>query len=190
MKAEKNELNEKSYDVKIFESPISDESFSRVKEELDKNPKFQINNDNITEFVDCKLVLDILKQHKIEYKIVANDRWSGTVQMPQYDLLVCIYISQKDYVLIKYLLEPEKEVEDDKNDVENDKITKNINLAYNIFINLICFAMGIPFLILGIQLIGKDTPTAIIFIVIGGGFLVSRISKISKIINKKLVKRL
>lgn len=110
--------------------------------------------------------------------------------MPQYDLVVCIYISQKDYVLIKYLFDPEKETEDDKNAVENDKITKNINVAHNIFINLICFAMGIPFLIYGIQLIGKDTLTAIIFIVIGGGFLFFRIAKISKIINKKFVKRL
>lgn len=189
MKIEKNELNEQYFDVKIFETTINDEAFNRIKEELDKNPNFQINNDNITEFVDCNLVLDILKQHKIEYKIVAKDRWTRRGKMPQYDLIVCIYISQKDYVLIKYLFEPEKEEYNDY-DVENDKITKNLKLTYNIFINLICFAIGIPFLIYGIQLIGKDTPTAIIFIAIGGGILVFRIAKISKIINKKFVKRL
>ena len=175
----------KNFDVKIFESPMNAEAFSRVKEELDKNPHFQINDDNITEFVDCKLVLDILKEHKIEYKIIANDRWTTRGKIPQYDLIVCIYISQKDYVLIKYLFEPEVEY-----DVENDKITKTINLTYNIFINLICFAIGIPLLILGIQLMDKDITTAIIFLIIGGGLVIFRITKISKLINTKFTKRL
>lgn len=180
----------KNFDVKIFESPMNEEAFSRVKEELDKNPHFQINDDNITEFVDCKLVLDILKEHKIEYKIIANDRWTTRGKIPQYDLIVCIYISQKDYVLIKYLLEPEQEVTYDEYDVENDKITKTINLTYNIFINLICLAIGIPLLILGIQLIDEDITTAIIFMIIGGGLVLFRISKISKLINNKFTKRL
>ncbi len=179
----------KNFDVKIFESPINDEAFSRVKKELDKNPNFQINNDNISEFVECKLVLDILKEYKIEYKIIANDRWTTRGRIPQYDLIVCIYISQKDYVLIKHLLEPEKEEYNDY-DVENDKITKNLKLTYNIFVNLICFAIGIPFLILGLQLIGEDKIFAIILIIIGGGILVFRIAKISKIINEKFTKRL
>lgn len=90
----------KIFDVKIFKSHISDKTFSRVKEKLDENPNFQINDDNITEFVDCKLVLDILKEHKIEYKIIANDRWTTRGKIPQYDLIVCIYISQEDYVSI------------------------------------------------------------------------------------------
>ena len=179
----------KYFDVEIFESPISDEAFSRVKEELDKNPNFQINNDNIYEFVDCKLVLDILKKHKIDYKVIANDRWTTRGKIPQYDLIVCIYISQKDYVLIKHLLEPEKEKYNEYV-AENDKITKNLKLTYNIFINLICFAIGIPFLILGIQLFGKDKINAIIFIIIGGGLLIFRTAKISKIINEKFTKRL
>ena len=104
----------KNFDVKIFESPMNDEAFSRVKEELDKNPEFQINDENITQFVDCKLVLDILKEHNIEYKIIANDRWTTRGRIPQYDLIVCIYISQKDYVLIKCLLEPEQKIEYDE----------------------------------------------------------------------------
>ena len=177
----------KNFDVKIFESAINDEKFSRVKEEIDRNPNFEINNDNISEFVDCKLVLDVLKEHKIEYKITANDRWTTRGRIPQYDLVVCIYILQKDYDLIKYFLEPEKEAEFD---VENDKITKTINLTYNILINLICFAIGIPCLILGIQLINEDISTAIILMIIGGGLLIFRIAKVSKIINKKITKRL
>lgn len=180
----------KNFDVKIFESPMNDEAFSRVKEELDKNPEFQINDENITEFVDCKLVLDILKEHNIEYKIIANDRWTTRGRIPQYDLIVCIYISQKDYVLIKYLLEPEQKIEYDEYDVENDKITKTINLTNNIFINLMCFLIGIPLLILGIQLIDEDVTTAIIFIIIGGGLVIFRIAKISKLINNKFTKRL
>lgn len=179
-----------NFDVKIFESHMSNEAFNRVKEELDKNPKFQINDDNITEFIDCELVLDILKEHKIEYKIIANDRWTTTGKIPQYDSIVCIYISQKDYVSIKYLLEPEQEIEYDEYDVENDKITKTINLTSNIFINLICFAIGIPFFILGMQLIGEDITTAIIFITIGGGLVIFRIVKISKLINNRFTKRL
>ncbi len=87
----------KNFDVKIFESPVNDEAFSRVKEELNKNPNFQITDDNITEFVDCKLVLDVLKEHKIEYKIIANDRWTTRGRIPQYDLIICIYI-----ISIKY----------------------------------------------------------------------------------------
>lgn len=180
----------KNFDVKIFESHMSNEAFNRVKEELDKNPEFQINDDNITEFVDCKLVLDILKEHKIEYKITANDRWTSIGKIPQYDLIVCIYISQKDYVLIKYLLEPELKVEYDEYDVENDKITKTINLTNNIFTNLLCFLIGIPLLILGIQLINEDVTTAIIFIIIGGSLVIFRIAKISKLINNKFTKRL
>lgn len=180
----------KNFDVKIFEFYMKDEAFNRVKEELNKNPNFEINDNNITEFIDCKLVLDILKEHKIEYRIIAKDRWTTRGRIPQYDLIVCIYISQKDYVLIKYLLEPENEVEYEEYDVENDKITKNINLTYNIFINLICFAIGIPFLVLGIQLIGEDITTAIIFIIIGGGLAIFRIVKISKLINNKFTKRL
>lgn len=180
----------KNFDVKIFESHISNETFSRVKEKLDENPNFQINDDNITEFVDCKLVLDILKEHKIEYKIIANDRWTTRGKIPQYDLIVCIYISQEDYVLIKYLLEPEQEVVYDEYDVENDKITKTINLTYNIFINLICFAIGIPLLVLGIQLVVEDITTAIIFIIMGGVLVIFRIAKIRKFINNKFTKRL
>lgn len=180
----------KNFDVKIFESHISDEAFCRINEELDKNLNFQINDDNITEFVDCKLVLDILKEHKIEYKIIANDRWTTRGKIPQYDLIVCIYISQKDYVLIKYILEPEPEVEYDEYDVENDKITKTVNLTYNIFINLICFAIGIPLLILGIQLMDEDIITAIIFLIIGGGLVIFRVTKISKLINTKFTKKL
>ena len=177
----------KKFDVKIFESYINDEAFNRIKEELDKNSTFQINDHNITEFVDCKLLLDILKEHKIQYKIIANDRWVTRGRIPQYDLIVCIYISQKDYALIKDFLEPEKESE---YDVENDKITKIINLTYNIFINLICFAVGISLLILGIQLIYEDIITAIIFTIIGGVIVIFRIAKISKFINNKFTKRL
>ena len=180
----------KNFDVKIFESPVNDEAFSRVKEELNKNPNFQITDDNITEFVDCKLVLDVLKEHKIEYKIIANDIWTTRGGIPQYDLIICIYISQKDYSLIKHLLEPENSVEYEEYDVENDNITKTINLAYNIFINLVCFAIGIPFFILGIQFIHEDITTAIIFIIIGGGLVIFRIAKISMLINKKFTKRL
>ena len=94
---------------------------------------------------------------------------------------------QKDYALIKDFLEPEKESE---YDVENDKITKIINLTYNIFINLICFAVGISLLILGIQLIYEDIITAIIFTIIGGVIVIFRIAKISKFINNKFTKRL
>ena len=173
----------KNFDVKIFESHMSDESFNKVKEELHKNPKFRINDDNITEFVDCKLVLDMLKENKIEYKIIANDKWTTSGRIPQYDLIVCIYISQKDYVLIKNLLEPEKGVEDDEYNVENDKITKSINLMYNIFINVICFSIGILLVILGIQIIDEDITMAIILMIIGGGFVIFRIAKI--IMNKK-----
>ena len=179
-----------NFDVKIFEFHVSDEAFNRIKEELDKNPKFQITDDNITEFVDCKLVLDILKEHKIEYKIIANDRWTVRGKIPKYDLIVCIYISQKDYVLIKYLIEPDQKVENDEYNVENDKITKTINLTSNIFIYLICFAIGIPLIILGIQLIDEDITTAIIFIIIGGGILIFRMVKISNLINNKFTKRL
>ena len=178
----------KNFDVKIFESPISNEAFSRVENELDKNPNFQINNDNISEFVECKLILDILKEYKIEYKINANDRWTTRGRIPQYDLIVGIYISQKDYFLIKHFLEPEKEEYNDY-DVENDKITKNLKLTYNIFINLICIVIGIVFLILGIQLIGEDKIYSIILIIIGGGLLIFRITKISKIIKEKFTKR-
>ena len=39
----------KNFDVKIFESAINDEKFSRVKEEIDRNPNFEINNDNISD---------------------------------------------------------------------------------------------------------------------------------------------
>lgn len=178
------------FDVKIFESNMSNEAFDRVKKELDKNPEFKINDDNITEFVDCKLVIDILKEQKIEYKIRVKDRWSSIGKIPQYDLIVCIYISQKDYVSIKYLLESETTVEYDEYDVENDEITKNINLANNVFINLICFLIGIPLLVLGIQLIDEDVTTAIIFLIIGGGLVIFRIAKISKLINNKSTKRL
>lgn len=180
----------KNLDVKIFESHFSDKAFSQIQEEINKNPNFQINDDNITEFVDCKLILDILKEHKIGYKIIANDKWTTRGKIPQYDLIVSIYISQKDYVLIKYLFEPEKEVEYDEYDVENHRITKIINLMYNIFINLICFTIGFTFLILSIQLIIKDITTSIIFIIIGGGVIIFRIKKIAKLINNKFTKRL
>lgn len=183
-------INMKNFNVKIFETYIKDEAHSRIREELKNNPSFQINDNNITEFVDCKSVLDLLKKHKIEYKIITKDNWSTTGRIPQYDLIVCIYISQKDYVLIKYLLEPEPKIEYDEYDVENDKITKTINLTNNIFINLMCFLIGIPLLILGIQLIDEDVTTAIIFIIIGGGLVIFRIAKISKLINNKFTKRL
>lgn len=173
----------KNFDVKIFESRISDESFNKIKEELNKNPKFQINDDNITEFVDCKLILDILEEHKIEYKIIANDKWTTSGRLPQYDLILCIYISQKDYVLIKNLLEPEKVVEDDEYNGENDKITKSIKLMYNIFINVICFGIGALLIILGIQIINEDITMAIILMIVGGGIVIFRIAKI--IMNKK-----
>ena len=137
-----------------------------------------------------KDTLDILKEHKIGYKIIANDKWTTRGKIPQYDLIVSIYISQKDYVLIKYLFEPEKEVEYDEYDVENHRITKIINLMYNIFINLICFTIGFTFLILSIQLIIKDITTSIIFIIIGGGVIIFRIKKIAKLINNKFTKRL
>ncbi len=126
----------KNFDVKIFESYMDDEAFNRVKKELNKNPNFEINDNNITEFIDCKLVLDILKEHEIEYRIIAKDRWTTIGKIPQYDLIVSIYISQKDYILIKYLLEPENEVEYEEYDVENDKITKNINLHLQVMLQL------------------------------------------------------
>lgn len=178
----------KNFDVKIFESNINDEAFNRAKEQLNRNVNFEINDDNITEFVDCKLVLDILKEYKIEYRIIVEDRWNTIGRIPQYDLMVCIYISQEDYDLIKYLLEPEEELESEEFDAENDKITKNINLTYNILINLISFAIGIPFFILGIQLIAEDI-TAVILIIIGGTIVIFRLVKIIKLIINKFAKR-
>lgn len=83
--------------------------------------------------------------------------------------------------------EPDNKV---KYDMENDKITKNVNLTNNILINLMCFAIAIPLLVLGAQLIIDDIITSLLFIIIGGGILIYRISKISKSIINKFTKRL
>lgn len=180
----------KDFDVKIFESRLKDEALNRAKEELNKNPKFEINDDNITEFVDCKFILDILKENKIEYRIVADDEWTNEGRMIQYNLMVCIYISKKDYNSIKYLLESEKQSVEVDADVENDKITKIMNIATSILVNLICFIIGIPFFLFGIKLIEEDISTAIIFIIIGGGIVIFRIVKISKYLINKFTKKL
>lgn len=177
----------KNFDVKIFETHFDNEGFNRIKEELNKNPNFVINDDNITDFVDCGFLLETLRKQKIEYKIIVKDRWTTEGRIPQYDLLIGIYISQKDYVLIKHLFEPDNKV---KYDMENDKITKNVNLTNNILINLMCFAIAIPLLVLGVQLIIDDIITSLLFIIIGGGILIYRISKISKSIINKFTKRL
>lgn len=178
------------FDVKIFESPITDEAFVKISEELCKNPQFQITDDNIAEFVDCEWILDVLKEHKIKYKIVSKDTWTSTgVRKPRFYSLVCIYISQKDYVSIKHIIEIESETDKEEyDDKEEDKITKNIHLIASIIINLIYFTIGIVFLFYGIQFTNQDTTTEILFITVGGGILIFRVVKIIKLINKKYKK--
>lgn len=180
----------KKLDVKIFETYIKDEAFSKIREELNNNPDFQINDDNITEFVECKSVLNLLKEQKIEYKIVANDSWSTMGRIPTYDLKVCIYISQKDYILIKQFLEPVNEVEYEEYDAENDKITKNINIISIFLMNFTIFIIIIVFIGLGIKLINENKVSAIILIIIGGAIIIFRILKIIKFLKKKFTKRL
>lgn len=183
-------VNMKNFNVKIFETYIKDEAHSRIREELKNNPNFQINDNNITEFVDCKSVLDLLKKHKIEYKIISKDNWTTTGRIPQYDLIVCIYISQKDYVSIKHFFEPVNEVEYEEYDAKNDKITKNINMVGIIIKNFLICIIAIVFIGLGIQLINDDKVFAIVFLIISGGILLFRIIKIIKFLNKKFKKRL
>ena len=177
----------KKFNVKIFETYIKDEAHSRIREELKNNPDFQINDNNITEFVDCKSVLDLLKKYKIEYKIVPKDNWSTIGRISQYDLIVCIYISQKDYVSIKHFFEPVNEVE---YDAKTDKITRNINTVGIIIKNFLICIIAIAFIGLGIQLINDDKVSAIVFFIISGGILLFRIIKIIKFLNKKFKKRL
>ena len=181
------------FDKKIFECAITDEAFHRIQNKLYENPDFSINDENITEFIDCEYILNILKENKIEYKITTNDDWFTQGRVPQYNLVVYIYISQKDYVLIKHLLNQEHkfcvEHENDSQDMYQTKTTKTIDLISEIILSFTILLVGLPFFAFGIIHFHEDKTSSIIFIILGGTPVFFLLLKIFKLISKKITQK-
>ena len=170
------------FDKRIFESPLDNSDFIKITEELNNNPDFQINDDNLTDFIDCKFILDLLKEQKIEYRIFAYEN-SDTNYKP----VIGIYISQRDYPFIKPLLEPDAFENSDEDYVEEDHFTKIINTISLIVLNTTIFVILISLFVLGIKSINEDSRSSIVFIIIGGGPILFQIIKTTRqIINKKV----
>lgn len=172
--------------VRIYETYVTDKALDRMSEELSKNENFVIDDNNITKFVNCESILGVLKENKIKHKIVVDDEWSGMGKIPQYDLKVYIYISQRDYALYKYLFQPEvgaveyepEEIAkyglEEEYDPEDAQVTKNIDLVGKIFIVFITLTIGIPILLLGISIIQSgDIAAGIGLIIVVDGILLA-----------------
>lgn len=178
-----------NFDFKVFEATISHDKITEICEEINKNPKYQISEEAITELVDCKFILDILKEHKIEYKIATDnrlfqDKGVHSIISSYYCPVVCIFISQRDYVSIKHLLEPsnnEKSNEYDDDDYYDGTI-KNIYTVTNIFFYLFLVALAIIFIAIGIKFYSEDKGF-IVFSILGIGLVIYLIFIIKKRTN-------
>ncbi len=170
------------YNVKVYSTVITDTEKNMIQKENKRNPKFEINSQNIQNFVDCDSIIMVLEENNIPYKIEIEGAWTETVNHRQVynpNEQVCFYIRDRDYIFYKSILE--KLLESDYDNQEIDNIQYNNEKQENIkddfsntvlktggtFVTLIIIIIGAIFTFIGISFItDQDIFSGLIFIIL------------------------